>query len=1055
LNNPELTAERFIENPFREGDRLYATGDVARWLPDGSVEFIGRVDHQVKIRGFRIELEEIEAQLSGLPGIDKAVVIDRAYAGGEKYLCAYIVPSADLETAELKKRLAADLPGHMIPSYFIPIDHIPLNPSGKVDRKALPEPSTVVEEAGYTAPRNEMEMKMADIWSEVLGIEKVKIGIDTDFFSLGGHSLKATALTSRIHKTFDVNVPMTVVFQTSTIRGLSQFVEENMAEQKHISIPVAPEKEFYPVSAIQKRFYIVVSMEGVSTAFNIPQALMVEGKLNVRKLESAFQSLIQRHESLRTSFELKEGEPVQVIHKSVDFSIEHMDAEGKDVKEMLMEFIAPFDLSKAPLLRVKLVRFSREKHLLFVETHHIVSDGTSQTILMRDIIDFYEDRIPPPLRVQYKDVVEWQYSPTGRSSIARQEEYWLSQFKGELPILDIHTDFPRPPVQSFYGDQIDFSLDEELSEKLKHLVRRTGSTLFMALLAALNVLLHKYTGQEDIVIGTAVAGREDTDMENILGVFINALAMRNQPESGKTFDVFLEEVKKNTLNAYENQGYPFDVLIESVLAKKDIGRNPLYDVDFVFLNMEPPPLKTAELTFIPVSIELKTAQMDIAFYGVEAENKINFSVLFCTDLFKKKTIERLIGYFKKVVTAVVENEDTALRDIDILSEQERNRLLVEFNGRRMDYPKDKTFHQLFEDQVEKTPDHIAVAAHSETHMTYMTYKELNEKTDRLAGMLWAGAGNITAVMTERRPEMIVGVMAVMKAGGAYLPIDPEYPEDRINYILADSSARVLLTTRSLAAEAGTLGNREDGKKEIIYIDDYKETAAPVSLPKNPASSLAYVIYTSGSTGKPKGVMVQHNHLVNVALAWRQEYRLQEMEVNLLQMASFSFDVFAGDLARVLLNGGKMVITPQLAVDPPSLYRLITNHRVTLFESTPSYIFPVMEYVHNNNLAIDCLKLLILGSDVCPFKDFKVLTERFGERMRIVNSYGVTEAAIDSSYYEPPYGEELPSSGNVPIGKPMPNMSFRILDPAGKLLPPGVPGELHIGGAGVTHDGGKI
>jgi gramicidin S synthase 2/tyrocidine synthetase-3 len=636
---------------------------VARWLPDGSVEFIGRVDHQVKIRGFRIELEEIEAQLSGLPGIDKAVVIDRAHAGGEKYLCAYIVRSGDLEISELKKRLAVDLPGHMIPSYFIPIDFIPLNPSGKVDRKALPEPSTGIEETGYTAPRNEIEMKMADIWSEVLGIEKEKIGIDTDFFSLGGHSLKATALTSRILKTFEVNVPMTVVFQTSTIRGLARFVDENMAEQEHITIPVAPKKEFYPVSAIQKRFFILDSMEGVDTAFNLPMAMMVEGEPDVPRLEKAFRSLIQRHESLRTSFELRDGEPVQVIHEQVDFDIEYLESEEENFLEMLPGFISPFDLGTAPLLRVKWVTFSEKRHFLFIETHHIMSDGTSQTILMRDLFRFYEGNEPPALLIQYKDYVEWQGSAAGKAMKAEKGAYWLDRFKEDVPELNLYTDFPRPPVQSFAGDQVNYSLGAELYGKIKQLTEQTGTTLFMVLLAVLNVLLHKLTGREDIVISTAIAGRELVETEDILGVFINALMIRNRPERGDTFDQFLKEVKENTLKAYENQAYPLDDLIEAVGVKRDVSRNPFSDIDLILLNMERPSMETDGLVFRPVKFDANVAQMDMAFYATETGEGIDFNLMYSTALFKRTTIERFAGYFEALASTVVDNRNIQIKDI--------------------------------------------------------------------------------------------------------------------------------------------------------------------------------------------------------------------------------------------------------------------------------------------------------------------------------------------------------------------------------------------------------
>jgi acyl carrier protein len=535
---------------------------------------------------------------------------------------------------------------------------------GVFDYKQLEAMSVDTRESrtGLDLPENETEKKLVEIWQKMLG--KPRISVNDNFFELGGHSLKATIMVSRIHKEMNVNLSLGDIFKLPTIKSIAGYIDSAI-EDKYETIQPVEEKEYYPLSPIQKRFFILGAIDDVGTVLNLPEVLIIEGNPDIQRLERAFQLLIQRHESLRTSFELREDEPVQIIHKSINFHIEYLEAEERDLQEMITGFITPFDLSKVHLLRVKLVTFSQEKHLLFIETHHIMSDGTSQAILVRDFIRLHEGKELPPLRIQYKDFVEWQRSATGKAAITKQEEYWLDQFKEKLPDLYLYTDYPRPSVQSFEGEPIDFFIEEELTQKINQLMRQTGTTLFMVMLTALNVLLQKCTGVEDIVIGTAIAGREAVEVENILGVFINALAMRNRPKAEKTFEGFLKEVKENTLKAYENQAYPFDHLIEKKKIKKDISRNPLFDVDLVVLNMESPPLEAEELKFIPLAYEYKVTEMDLAFYVMEVEERLRVCILYCTDLFKKTTIERLATFFREIMSTVLDNPDIKLKDIKI------------------------------------------------------------------------------------------------------------------------------------------------------------------------------------------------------------------------------------------------------------------------------------------------------------------------------------------------------------------------------------------------------
>jgi len=1056
LNRPELTEEKFVKNPFEPGKRMYKTGDLARWLPDGNIEFLGRIDHQVKIRGFRIELGEIENSLCKHKAVKEAVVIAKEERDGSKYLCSYVVGDRQLKVAELREYLSKELPDYMIPSYFMQLEAMPFTPNGKIDRKALPEPGGKIDSGvEYEAPRNEVEVKLVKIWEEVLKVEK--IGANDNFFELGGHSLRATSVAAKIHKELNAEVSLREIFKTPTIRGLSEYIK-GLEKNIYASIQPIEEPEVYPAgyyqaSSAQKRLYALQQFEENNTSYNMTGVILVEGKLDTSRLEGTFNSLLQRHESLRTSFELAGEEIVQQVHKEVKFKIRYEEAKSdnplsgdnelsaKEIGETVREFVKAFDLSKAPLLRVGLIRVQEEKYILMYDMHHIISDGTSMGILIEEFAKLYEGKELPELRIQYKDYAAWQNEMVKSEVMKKQEEYWLKTFEEGIPVLNLPTDYPRPAVQSFEGNCIQFELDEEITRALKRMTKETGTTMYMILLAVFNILLSKYSGQEDIVVGSPIAGRPHADLENIMGMFVNTLAIRNQPKGTKTFRAFLEEVKINALKAYENQDYQFEELVEKLDVKRDMSRNPLFDVMFAMQNTEMGEIAIEGLRFKKYGRESKISKFDITLDAVETGERIGLSIEYCSRLFNKETIERMTGHLKNIISRVTENPDTELDEIEMLGEEEKQLVLKGFNSTYADYPREKTIQELFEEQVEKTPDNMA-AVYGEDQLTY---RELNKKANQLARVLrgkGVGADSIVGIMAERSLEMIVGIMGILKAGGAYLPIDAEYPRDRIYYMLEDSNAGIILTnmdTPLVCAGREIIDIRED----MAYS---KNGANPNHI--NSPYDLAYIIYTSGTTGKPKGVMVEQRNLVNIAYAWKRDYKLEEFEVRLLQMASMSFDVFAGDLARTLLNGGKMVVCPKdVRLDPHSLYSLMKMHGINIFESTPAFVIPFMDYIYESKLDLDMLKILILGSDSCPAEDFGRLLRRFSRSMRILNSYGVTEATIDSSFFETGAGYE--GIGNVPIGKPMQNTKFYILDDRLKPKAIGHFGELYIGGNGIA------
>jgi acyl carrier protein len=751
LNRPELTVEKFMELEVKvkveeeEVPReqipkkhmsymshmtyIYKTGDLARWLPGGNIECLGRIDSQVKLRGFRIELEEIERLLLTHDVIKEAVVIAKTDGVGDKYLCAYVVPNSngDIEPGEsgefsqqavleLEVFLSEKLPDYMIPSYFVPLECIPLTPNGKIDRKTLPEPEIRAGQGGtYAAPRNRIEEKLSGIWSEVLGIEKNIISIDANFFQMGGHSLKATNMVGKIYKELKVNLPLREIFKTPTIRGLSGCIK-GLTGDKYVSVEPVEEREYYELSSAQKRLYILQQLDLDSTAYHMPTIVELEGDIDISKMDSIFKKLITRHEALRTSFAAVDGRGVQEIHPQVEFEIEYYDMEEVEVKveeerssvlegtrglaslskestaSTIKNFIRPFDLSQAPLMRVEMIKLphtpaalrghpspegKEDKYLLMVDMHHIISDGISMDILVKEFLALYGGEDLPELRIQYKDFSEWQNKLLESKEMEKQEAFWLEKFKGNIPRLNMPLDFKRPAVKSFQGDNIYFEIGRELTFNIEQLNKETGTTLFMFLLAVYNVLFHKYTGQTDIIAGAPVSGRKHVDLQNLLGVFVNMIAFRNQPTPGKSFLAFLEEVKASAVEAYENQDYQFEELVRRLSLQGETGRNPIFDVGLVMQDMGSgyrvdtildDIQKSDGLKVTPYDSGNRASRFDMLLWATAASDKIDLKLEYSTQLFKKSSMETFCKHFMEILQQVAENKEMKLEDITISSD---------------------------------------------------------------------------------------------------------------------------------------------------------------------------------------------------------------------------------------------------------------------------------------------------------------------------------------------------------------------------------------------------
>jgi len=1030
LNRPELTAEKFVENPFIPGDRMYRTGDSAKWLPDGNIEFIGRIDDQVKIRGYRIELGEVENALLKNEQINEAVVLAIDDIDGTKYLSAYIATDNEFTIPDLRSYLGTMLPGYMIPSYFTQLEKLPINSNGKVDRKALHDIEKRIETgATYEAPTNEDEERLCEIWKELLHLDKVSI--NDNFFDLGGQSLKAVVLVSKVTQAFEVELSLSEVFMYPTIKGM---VERIIESTKIIYTPIMQlsKQSYYETSSAQKRMYTLDMFDPGNINYNMPNIIILNGELDINNLKMAFIKLVQRHESLRTSFGLLGEEIVQYIHDEVGFDIPVTEAFDYEADVLVKAFIRSFNLSKAPLIRVELIRISNERHILMIDTHHIINDGVSSGILWQDITNLYSGKSLSEQKMQYKDFAAWQNEYLLSEPGKQQEEYWLDVFSGELPILELQTDYTRPVIQSFEGDNVGFSVDYDVYGKMKTLLRNTGSTLYIALLAVYDVMLSKYTGQEDIIVGSPIAGRRHGDLSSIVGMFVNTLAMRNYPKGSKKFKEFLDEVKTNSLKAYENQDYQFEELVEKLNIKRDMSRNPLFDTMFVLNNVGSESYELPGILNERYRGKFGTvSKFDLTLSAYETDTGIHFNIEYCTNLFKRDTIERMSGHFVKILETVTDNPDILLSDINMLANKECEQVLFEFNSTVADYPKDKTIHQIFEEQVKNTPDNIALVFDSSN----MNYYELNKKANRLARTLrtmGVKPDDLVGVLVDRSMEMIVGILGILKSGGAYVPIDPEYPYERIKFMLDDSDVKVLLTQSWLADKT------QSYDVNVLCLDNedcYAEDGSNLEF-VNRSNDLAYCIFTSGSTGVPKGVLIEHVSVINLITEQTNVYKITEID-RILQFYSISFDPSVWLMQLALLNGAALyIIQNNLLLDPIMFTNYLINEDITLLSVVPSF------YKKLDLKNVKSLSRVILGGEVCSVDSIHMLRKE----TELFNVYGPTEATVVSSSY---MLNRKNLSSNVPIGKPIANYMMYILNSFSNPQPIGVIGELYISGVGLA------
>ncbi|HLO03729.1 MAG TPA: amino acid adenylation domain-containing protein, partial [Symbiobacteriaceae bacterium] len=906
-NRPEQTAERFLDTPF---GRLYRTGDLARWLPNGEISFMGRTDDQVKIRGFRVELGEVESVMGRHEAVRDAVVVARQDgSGATKRLVAYVVPAgvAMPSANELRDFLKERLPEYMIPSVFVTLEALPLLPNGKVNRRALPAPdlSRLDEGKAYVAPRTPSEELVASVWAQVLDLPRVSI--HDSFFELGGHSLLATQILSRLRKILKIDLTVRDVLNAPTVAAFAEQVEKARHTARIADVPpLAPvprNGSLLPLSYAQQRLWFLEQLEPGRPIYHLVDAIQVEGALDHHRLTASLNGVVARHEALRTTFGTVDGQPVQRIAPELTVSLPVVDLSGFSPVERpaelarltTLEARKPFDLQCGPLLRGTLLRLDETEHVLMLVMHHIVSDGWSTGVLLQELAALYEGRAIPELTVQYPDVALWQRRWLQGEVLSQQLGYWKQQLAGIPPLLELPTDRPRPRVNRFEGAMERIMFPRQLLDGLQALSRSRQVTLFMTLLAAFQVVLQRYSRQEEICVGTPVANRNEEALEGLIGFFVNTLVIRTIFAGNPTFGALLQRVKESTLGAYSHQDVPFEQVVEALQPERSLSHTPLFQVMFVLQNAPMP--SAAGLSLSRVTVDRGTSQYDLTLSMEETAEGLFGELEYNTALFDRATVVRLMEHYQNLLRAVVANPETPVANLPLLGESERNQVVADWHPAAAAVD-ERRVHERFEAQAAAAPDAVAVVCGSER----MTYRELNERANQLAQRLRAwgvGRNRLVGICAERTTAMVVALLGVLKAGGAYVPLDPNYPRERLAFMLADSQAPLLLTQTHLLERLPEHG------AQVICLDGDQERIAQESaaspVPEGGAADPAYVIYTSGSTGQPKGVLLHHRGLSNVVAESVQLFGLGPAS-RVLQVISFSFDPSVLDVFMALTSG---------------------------------------------------------------------------------------------------------------------------------------------------------
>lgn len=1071
FHRPDLTAERFVADPYGPpGTRMYRTGDQARWRADGSLDYIGRADHQIKIRGFRIELGEIDAVLANHPHIEQASVVVREDQPGDKRLAAYVVADGAIDTAELRRYMGASLPDYMVPAAFVEMDELPLTPNGKLDRKALPAPdfSTSVSDR---SPRTPQEEILCDLFAEVLGLARV--GIDDSFFELGGHSLLAARLMSRIREVMGAELGIAKLFDEPTVAGLAAHLD--LAQSARPALQRAERPEKIPLSFAQRRLWFLHCLEGPSPTYNIPVAVRLSGELDQGLLKAALYDLVCRHESLRTIFPESQGTSYQHV---LDADQAHPELHvteiaEKELSDRLAEAVRySFDLAAEPAFRAELFVIGPDEYVLLLLVHHIVGDGWSLTPLTRDLGTAYAARCHgrspewAPLAVQYADYALWQQELLGNednpnSLIAGQLAFWKETLKNLPDQLELPTDYSRPAEPSQDGDTIHFRIEPEFHKRLQELARANRVSLFMVLQSGLAALLTRLGAGTDIPIGSPIAGRNDDALGDLVGLFINTLVLRTDTSGEPSFRELLDRVRKVNLAAYDNQDLPFERLVEVLNPARSRATHPLFQIMLAFQNTP-----DAELHLPDMESSLRINSVGSAKFDLTLEisedrladgtpNGMEGLLEYSTDLFKRETAQALADRLMRLLEAAESDPDEQIGNLDILAPEERSSMVADWQSVSEKIPH-ACLPEQFEKQAALRPDAIAVVYEDQA----LSYAELNERANRLARMLISegvGPEQFVALALPRSLEMAVGLLAVLKAGAAYLPLDPDYPADRIAFMLKDAQPAFIMTNTKAANHIPPVENVPK-----IVLDDpelaEKLNTYPAENPKNkdrtqPLSPLntAYVIYTSGSTGVPKGVMIPHQNVTRLFAATEHWFRFSSDDIWTM-FHSYAFDFSVWEIWGPLLHGGRLVIVPHhVSRSPEAFLRLLVKEGVTVLNQTPSAFYQFMQAEREQPDLGQALSLryVIFGGEALELSRLEDWYNRHPEnRPQLINMYGITETTVHVSYIELDRSMAALRANSL-IGCGIPDLGVYVLDERLQPVPPGVAGELYVSGAGLA------
>ena len=1047
-SRPDLTAERFVAGA--DGTRLYRTGDLARWRADGQIEFLGRLDNQVKIRGHRIELGEIECALRAHLAVSDAAVVAQSDSIGRVRLAGYVVAKEAMETAVLREYLRESLPDYMVPETFVMVKALPLTSNGKLDRKALPAVEFAASAPRYAAPRSATEDVLAGIWSDVLGRERV--GIDDNFFSLGGHSLSATQVIARARGALGIDLPLKALFQSPTIRELSEGLDRPPSAESRME-PHTEENEV-PLSFAQERLWFFEQLEPGKAANNIGFRLEIRGPLDVAALEKAATELVRRHASLRTVFLKRDGRPVgrvrpsQQINVAVSDLTQFPESERACAASRMAEAAArdAFDLASGPLLRLQLLKLASESQWLVVTLHHIVCDGWSMAILYRELAILYaasavgQAATLTPLRVQYHDYARWQrIRPEAEVDAALK--YWKQKLSGKLPVLDLPADHARPAAQRYNGSVVPIQIPAELTRSLEAVARREDVTLYMLLLTGFKAILHRYSGQEDIIVGAPVAGRTLLETEPLIGMFVNMLPMRSALSAEMVFRDLLQRVRATALEAYAHQQLPFEKLVEALQLERDLSRSPVFQAMLVLQNAPTETPAFAGTEVCARALHTGTAKYDITVSLENTSEGLTGFVEFNSDLFDDATMRRFCGHFETLLSGVVEDVTKCIGRLPLLTDAEREQILVTWNLTERPFAQTECVQDVFQAQVESAPDAIAAVFEDKK----LTYRELNDRANAVAARLQslgAGPEARVGICIRRSLEMLVGLLGILKSGAAYVPLDPMYPRERLAFMLEDAQVHALLTERPLASDFA------QAKTRVVCVEDiatpgFEKSVCCGAVPDN----LAYVIYTSGSTGKPKGVMIRHRNVTNFFAGMDQV--LGKTPGVWLAVTSICFDISVLELLWTVTRGFKVVIqsdegglrasTARRAQDAGyEIPDQIRRNGVTHFQCTPSLMGMLLQEKGAWE-AMASVSTVLLGGEALPAS----LLEQLQGPQRIINMYGPTETTVWST------SQVIERGRPITIGRPLANTKIYILDRFQQPTPIGIPGELHIGGAGVV------